>query len=204
VDIHADTTFKSKTDMQLATHALVAANNDPESNFVIVSNDNDFLPLIRSLQSLRRRVVIVTFARRASSITAAADGWIGLNTPKKATHSEALKLGASLACASSQFEDACTKLADYLLLCSGNIYSRMRSRMRLEPALVDKEGFPSDLITCKGFKRSLAKGFRSADWTPMEKAVVAKVLLEQDCADLFAQIGYLLKVCRLFPDMHGA
>lgn len=192
VDIHADNVFKSKTDMQLATHALVSANHDPNSDYVIVSNDNDFLPLIRSLQNLGRRVVIVTFARRASAITAAADGWIGLNTPKK-PRTEPLKSGTTLICASSQFEDSCAKLADCLVLCSGNIYSKLRSRMRLEPELLaERENLPSSLLTCKGFKKSLAQGLKGEDWTAQEKAAVAQLLLDHDSEDLFAQIGYLL------------
>lgn len=194
VDIHSDVAFKSKTDMQLATHALVAANHDPESNFVIVSNDNDFLPLIRSLQTLRRRVVVVTFARRASSITTAADGWIGLNTPKKPGRPAPLKSGTPLVCASSHFEDTCTRLADCLVLCSGNIFSKLRSRLKMEPELWDKEVFPTELKTCKAFKRSLAKGLKGEEWTSKEKAAVAQLLLDHENDDLFSQLGYLLKV----------
>lgn len=188
MDIHSDTMFKSKTDMQLATHALVAASHDPESNYVIVSNDNDFLPLIRSLQGLRRRVVIVTFARRASSITAAADGWIGLNTPKKPGRPE------PLVCASSEFQDTCTRLGNCLVRCSGNIFSKLRATMLVDPSLEYVEGFPPDLLKTKGFKRSLAKGFKGEDWTAKEKATVAEHLLLHDDSDLFAQLGFLIKV----------
>lgn len=194
VDIHSDKIFKSKTDMQLATHALLTANHDPESNYVIVSNDNDFLPLIRSLQSLCRRVVIVTFARQASSITAAADGWIGLNTPKKLGRPEPLKPGASLPCASSDFQDTCGKLADCIVLCSGNIFSILRAKMLLDPKLVERDDFPPDLVTCKGFKKGMASGLKGEDWTAKEKASVARHLLDSGNEDLFAQIGYLLKV----------
>jgi NYN domain len=186
VDINSDANFKSKTDMRLATHALVSANHDPESHFVIVSNDNDYLPLITSLQALGRRVVVVTFARRGSSITAAADGWIGLNTPKHVTSSfvNDSEPGAKqrLLCSSQQFEDYCVRLSECLVLCSGNIFSLLRNKIVLDPSIVKDDDFPADLLESKKFKRTMAAGFRGdKEWG------------KDSDEDLFAQLGYLIK-----------
>lgn len=50
MDIQSDATNTSRTDMRLAMHAMGAAAQDRETQFIVVSDKDDFLPLVRSLQ----------------------------------------------------------------------------------------------------------------------------------------------------------
>lgn len=82
---------RSLTDQQLAAEALYACAVHPQSHFVIVSDDQDFLPLVATLKRAGQRVTVVTSPqpqspRDGNVVTKAADAWVKLNCITDKTH----------------------------------------------------------------------------------------------------------------------
>lgn len=94
------------------------------------------------------------------------------------------------------FDASCRQLAHCLRLCSAQIFSQLRYRKLLRSPFQDSGTFPSDLVgVCDQFKRKTAAGLSGkSGWSAEEKVSVVRLLIAHEHADLYAQIGFLLKV----------
>jgi uncharacterized LabA/DUF88 family protein len=67
---------KNLVDLQIATDAVEFALLNPGiENFIVASGDADFVPLIRKLKQLRRRVVCITLSHGANQLRVEADAY---------------------------------------------------------------------------------------------------------------------------------
>jgi NYN domain len=79
VDIQYTGRSRANTDMRLAVSALEAAFRERSCcHFVILSDDRDFLPLVRSLQTLSHHVTLVNTSDNSNALRFVADDWVCL------------------------------------------------------------------------------------------------------------------------------
>lgn len=96
----------------------------------------------------------------------------------------------------ADFDANCKQLAHCLRLCSAQIFSQLRYRKLLRSPFEDRGSFPSELVGVGShFKRKMAAGLSGkSGWNDREKVAVVRLLIAHEHADLYAQIGFLLKV----------
>jgi hypothetical protein len=169
---------KALTDSRLIVHAMGLAQRDPNCDFVIISSDRDFIPLVTALRGLGRRVTIVAYqATLSADLSEVASGTVLLQEGIMASDAA---VSATLASA-AKFDEGCQQLALMLQQCSSLLFQGLRD-MALERVLVasDKATDPEnglavlqDILGSSSFKRALLSGLAgNRAWQQSQKLQV--------------------------------
>ena len=195
---------RNMTDMTLATHALVGANRDPSSHFVIVYSDTDFLPLVLALQNLQRRVIVIT-CRSSPPISAAAapshtpssvygaahaaDGWIDLYRAPISIEGDCTQQPGLVT--QAEFD----KLAECFSFCSDGTFAQIKRLVRISNiSETCGDTTLSELSKRTNFKRRVLNTLRGETSGMKTKPAVAKLLMDGGDHNVMFEIGYALQV----------